>query len=121
MLFLDTYAMIEIIKGNPGYRPYLNEEFITTRLNLMELHYALLRQFDEKTADKYYSHFLPACISVSDATVKSAMKFRLAQRKEGNLISYVDCIGYCVAIENNLKMLTGEKHFSKLANVIFVK
>ena len=31
--FFDTYALIEIIKGNPNYHSYTKEEFITTKLN----------------------------------------------------------------------------------------
>jgi len=121
MLFLDTYALIEIIKGNPNYKPYLKEQFITTNFNLMELYYSLLRIFDEKTADHYYNLFLSACVSVSDSTIKTAMKFRLLQRKQKNLISYIDCVGYFVALENNVKLLTGEKHFKQLNNVEFVE
>ena len=121
MLFFDTYAIIEIIKGSPSYKPYTKEQFITTNYNLMELYYSLLRLFDEKTAEHYYAIFLPACVTVSDATIKAAMKFRLIQRKQKNLISYIDCIGYFVALENDVKLLTGEKHFKQLNNVEFVK
>ena len=42
-------------------------------------------------------------------------------RKKGNLISYVDCIGYVVALEKNVLFLTGEKHFKELKNVEFVR
>ena len=121
MLFFDTYALIEIIKGNPNYAEYVKEDFIATRLNLMELYYALLRLFNEETAERYFSIFLPSCITVDDETLKSAMKFRLAQRKNRNSISYIDCVGYFVAMENNVRFLTGEKHFKALKNVEFVE
>jgi len=121
MLFFDTYALIEIIKGSSGYKPYIKEQFITTKYNLMELYYSLLRLFSEETAERYYNLFLSTCVTVSDPTIKAAMKFRLSQRKQGNLISYVDCIGYFVALENNVKLLTGEKHFRQLKNVEFVE
>lgn len=119
--FFDTYALIEIIKGNPNYKVYSKEEFITTRFNLMELYYSLLRLFNEKVADRYFNTFLPSCVPVSDNTIKAAMKFRFEQRKNGNLISYVDCVGYFAALENNIRLLTGEKHFLGLRNVEFVK
>lgn len=38
-----------------------------------------------------------------------------------NNISHIDCIGYFVALENNVKFLTGEKHFRHLSNVEFVQ
>ena len=119
--FFDTYALIEIIKGNPNYKEYSKGEFITTRFNLMELYYGLLRLFNEGVADRYFNTFLPSCVPVSDNTIKVAMKFRFEQRKNGNLISYVDCISYFVALENNIRLVTGEKHFLGLRNVEFVK
>lgn len=121
MLFFDTYALIELIKGNPHYQDYTKQSFVTTRLNLMELYYALLRLFDEKKADYYFDLFLPLCIPVKNNTIKAAMRFRLEQRKQKNLISYIDCIGYFVALESDVRLLTGEKHFLGLRNVEFVK
>ena len=121
MLFLDTYALIEIIKGNHNYKKYIKKPCITTTYNLMELYYALLRLYNEKTAEKYYEYFRPICVPVSEKLIKEAMKFRLVQRKNGNLISYIDCIGYFVALALGLKFLTGEKHFRKLKNVEFVE
>lgn len=121
MFFFDTYALIGIIRGNQNYKDYAEEYSITTRLNLMELYYCLLRIFDERTAEHYYPAFIPACVLVSDETIKIAMKFRLAERKKKNLISYVDCLGYIVALENNVRLVTGEKHFLGLRNVEFVK
>ena len=119
--FFDTYALIELIKGNPHYHTYVQQELITTRFNLMELYYTLLRLFDEKKADHYYAMFLPVCVPVTDSTLKIAMKLRLEQRKKQNLISYVDCIGYMVALESGVRFVTGEKHFRSLENVEFVQ
>lgn len=121
MYFLDAYAIIEIIKGSKNYSMYLNKPFVTSIFNIMELYYALLRLYDEKTAEKYFRFFRPACIPVKDNTIKHAMKFRLLQRTEQNLISYVDCIGYCLSIEIGATFLSGEKHFKDLKNVEFVE
>ena len=119
--FFDTYALIEIIRGNPNYSNYAKEPFVTTKLNLIELYYGLLRLFDEKTANHFFNEFLPSCINVEDSVIKPSMKFRLEQRKQKNLMSYIDCIGYFVALENNVRFLTGEKHFAGLRNIEFVK
>ncbi len=121
MFFFDTYALIEIIKGNPNYKDYAKHPFLVTRLNLMELYYSLLRLFDEKKAEYYFELFLPLCVPVKNRTIKSAMRFRLYQRKKKNLISYIDCIGYFVALENDVRLITGEKNFLGLRNVEFVK
>ena len=121
MHFFDTYALIEIIKGNPGYKKYASKPFVTSISNLMELYYALLRLHNEKTAEKYFKFFRPACIPINDNVIKNAMKFRLAQRSQKNLISYVDCIGYCMALDLGILFLTGEKHFRDLKNVEYVQ
>ncbi len=121
MYFFDTYALIEIIKGNQDYGDYANQRFITTRLNLMELYYNLMRLFDEKKAEHFFNIFLPSCVPVGNDTIKAAMRFRLQQRKQRNLISYIDCVGYFVALKNNIRLLTGEKHFIGLRNVEFIK
>jgi len=121
MYFLDTYAIIEIIRGNSSYKDYSKEKFITTRQNLMELYYYFLRVKDEASAEKYFNLFLPACVEVDDDTIKNAMKLRFKLRKEKNLISYIDCLGYSIALSRNVRFLSGEKHFLGLKNVEFVK
>ena len=52
--FLDTYALVEIIKGNPKYKEFSNHDLHTSIFNLYELYYNLLRDFDEKIAKKYF-------------------------------------------------------------------
>ena len=38
--FFDTYAFFEIITGNKSYMKFINGiNFVTTKLNLMELYY----------------------------------------------------------------------------------
>ncbi len=120
MYFLDTYAMMEIIKGHHGYEKYLDRPYVSTHYNLMELYYSLLRLYDEKIAEKYYGFFKPCCVPVSERIIKAAMKFLLQQRKKRNLISYVDCIGYFVALDLNVVFLSGDKHFKSLKNVEFI-
>lgn len=119
MFFFDSYALIEIIKGNERYKKYLKENIITTKLNLMEVYYYLLRVEDEDKAEHYYNFYLPATVPVKDDIIKNAMKFKL--RYSYKNLSYVDCIGYILAIEFNIKFLTGDKEFKSLRNVEYVK
>lgn len=49
-LFADTYALVEILKGNPNYRKYSGKALITTEFNLLELSYALYRDFGDDAA-----------------------------------------------------------------------
>ena len=45
MHYADTYALIEILRGNPNYKPY--KTLITSEFNLLELAYALTRDYNE--------------------------------------------------------------------------
>ena len=48
--FFDSYAIIEIIKGNPNFDKFLDCQFILTQLNIFEIHYNVLREYNEKKA-----------------------------------------------------------------------
>lgn len=118
--FLDTYAMIEIVKGNKAYAKYLDSSFITTKYNLAELHYFLLTRYGIEKADLYIKRFSVYAIDFDIETISKAMVFRKKMRKQSK-ISYIDCIGYMVALVNNSRFLTGDRIFLELGNVEFVK
>lgn len=118
--FFDSYAFYEIIEGNKNYEHYtMNIAIITTRLNLMELHYGLLLKYGKREADKYYDEFVQFSINFSDEIIKKANEFRasLKHRK----LSYVDCVGYITALSRNIPFLTGDLQFKDLENVEYVK
>lgn len=116
----DTYAFYEFVDGSVRYKKYFQDyEVVTTRLNLIELFYALLKDFDFETAQKHYYAFLPSVVEFSDEVVEKAMIFRLKYRNRD--LSYVDCIGYVLAQELGLRFLTGDRQFKDLRNVEFVK
>ncbi|MFH0863397.1 MAG: PIN domain-containing protein [Candidatus Altiarchaeota archaeon] len=118
--FFDTYALYEIAKGNKDYDRFKSGiAVITTHLNLMELYYGLLLRHDEKTAERYYDVFKGYVVEITDDIIKQAMKLK-KQHKEKNL-SYVDCIGYTISLQRNIKFLTGDKEFKNLPNVEYVK
>ncbi|MBI4174112.1 MAG: PIN domain-containing protein [Candidatus Aenigmarchaeota archaeon] len=115
----DTYALIEIVKNNPGYLKYLEENVTTTRFNLVELLYIILAEQGKDAAKKAFEKFKNAVIDIPDEILLKAMEFRLKNKGKG--LSYVDCIGYVAAMENKLKFLTGDDAFEKMENVEFVK
>ena len=115
----DTYALIELLGGNPSYKPYLNRVLITTKFNLVELYYHFLHDYGKETADKYlrlYSNFV---VPISYNCIRVGMQFKLEHKKEN--VSYVDCIGYALAFELGVKFLTGDEKFENKDNVEFVK
>ncbi len=87
--FLDTYALIEIINRNKNYELYKKGHFITTKLNLMELHYFLLRTAGKKEADFHYDFLLPLIMEISDEIIKKSNEFKLLNKKENYLILIV--------------------------------
>ena len=118
--FFDSYAFFEIVNGNLAYEPYTKSiSIITTKLNLMELHYGLLRMEGEEEANRIYEEYVRFVIEFSDEDIKEANNFRLKNKKED--LSYVDCIGYILACRNDVKFLTGDSKFRDLDNVEFVK
>ena len=117
--FFDTYAIIEVIKGNENYTKFKNMKIITTILNLIELHYALLKNFDEGKANYFLEKYLNYIIGIDLDIIKEANKFRLKNIKKR--ISTTDSIGYVLSIKNGIKFLTGDKEFENLENVEFVK
>ncbi len=117
--FLDSYALHELFAGNEGYSKFQNNSaLITTRLNLMEFYYALLR-LNSENAEQYYDRMLKFTVEISDDTIKKAMRFRLRNKTKD--LSYVDAIGYISALEKGAVFVTGDQQFKDMENVEFIK
>jgi len=118
--FFDTYAFFEILKGNPNYQKYKNEvSMVTTKLNLMELHYGLLLSIGKEEADLRFDEYSYYTTEITDSVLKKATEFKAFHRKRN--ISYIDSIGYTIAKLVGIKFLTGDQQFKDLENVEFVK
>lgn len=118
--FFDTYALYEILGENPNYKPYsINVIIITTKLQLMELHYGLLRTFGKEEADRAFERFKEFCVEIDDETIKQATMFR--HQHYMRKLSYIDCIGYILARKYQVHFLTGDEQFKDFVCVKFVK
>ncbi len=117
--FFDTYAFYELVQGNPDYLKYSKVSIITSKLNLMEFFYGQLIKAGQSQADRYYTRFLPFCVELDDETIKEAMIFRSRNKKRN--LSYVDCIGYLLALKRRAIFLTGDSGFRGFPGVEFVK
>ncbi len=117
--FFDSYAVIELIDGNPRYAKYSNKSFAITIFNLAEIYWFAIREYGEKIADRIYEKFKIFVVDIDDEILKEAMKFKIKNKKKR--LSYADCIGYVCTLKNNLIFLTGDKEFESLKNVEFVK
>ena len=117
--FCDTYALIEIIRGNNNYNIYTNFILITSELNLMELYYSLFRDYGKPLAEKYFNQWEISAIRIPTSLIKTAMELKYIHNKEK--LSYIDCMGYVYAMENGVPFLTGDSKFKNKDGVEFVK
>lgn len=115
--FFDTYAIIEVIRGNPKYRPYTNCRIITTVFNLAELNYILKKEKTKEVSDKLTEKYAPAVVKVSLDDIKNAMNLKTKHRN----LSIPDAIGYIIAKRYEVKFLTGDSDFKDFDNVEFIQ
>ncbi|MEK6983306.1 MAG: PIN domain-containing protein [Nanoarchaeota archaeon] len=116
--FFDTYAIIEVLKGNDGYEKYKECRGIISVFNLVELHLHVTRIFGEKIADKVLEEYSSSVINfeLEDIKETTKLKIRYANKK----LSIPDSIGYVISKRLGIKFLTGDKNFKGFENVEFV-
>ncbi len=115
--FFDTYAIFELINGNPSYKRFENSEFVTSIFNLAELNWGLKKKFDESISDEITNKYGDFLVNAEVDDIKKAMSFR----KKHKDLSIPDAIGYTIAKRLGIKFLTGDDDFKDLDNVEFVK
>ena len=117
--FFDSYAVVELMKGNPNYAQYTKEAVVITFFNLAEIYCVAINDLANDEAEEIYEHYRQGVVDIDDGVLKDAIKFR-KKHKNKNL-SYTDCIGYVYALKKNMVFLTGDKEFQNMDNVEFVK
>jgi predicted nucleic acid-binding protein len=115
--FLDTYALVEILNGTPAYRGFLAGS-ATSLYHLYELHVQVARLRDETTADTVFRDLRPLTVDVSDSDILAASRFKRAHPK--SRLSYADALGYAMAQERGVPLVTGDKAFRGMAGVRFI-
>lgn len=117
--FLDSYAIIEILKSNPNYEKFSEITPFSSRINLIEVAYHLLGSFPKEQAIKTLNSIKMNILEIQESDVSKIAIFRKENSKKK--FSYIDCTGYVLAKENGLKFLTGDRQFQEMPNVEFVK
>jgi PIN domain nuclease of toxin-antitoxin system len=117
--FFDSYALLEIIKGNPAYQKYVGSAITTSKLNVFEVYDALLRDYQEDLAVELLEEFYPFAVDFGLETLYHAGRLKDLKRKQK--LSLADCVGYTIAGQLHIKFLTGDKEFATMENVEFVK
>lgn len=117
--FFDSYAIIELVKGNPSYARFSEEIVVITIFNLVEIYWSFVLDFGEEKAKELYMKFKECVVPINDSVIQEAIRFRKDNKRKN--VSYADCLGYMYACQNNLLFLTGDKEFQGVENVMFVK
>ena len=115
----DTYALLEIINGNPNYAKYLDCGIVINEFIFAELCYKFLREGQIEKSNLYSEKYKQFIMTPDAETIKEAMSFR-ANNKKKNLTA-TDCISYIMAKSLKIKLLTGDKQFEGIDNVEYVK
>jgi predicted nucleic acid-binding protein len=125
---IDSYAWIEYFMGTEAgekAKPIIesSEEKITPTICLAEVYAKTLKVENEELAEKERAFIkeksalatLDELIAVECAKVQNKMK------KEVNEWGLADSIVYATALLKKAEVVTGDKHFKRLKNVIFIK
>jgi len=115
--YFDTYAILEIIAGNPNYRQYTNAEILLTKLNLFELFYSILKEKGIEKAKIYLDKYKGFAVDFDTDVIENAGLLTKSNTK----LSMTDCIGYAVAAQEGVKFLTGDKEFENMPNIEFAR
>ncbi len=117
--FLDSYALIEIMKDNKNFKRFLDFPTFTGIMNLLELHYILNREISSEKADSIIEKLKSLVIQTEIRDIKTASRFKT--KHSSKKFSYIDCLGYAMAINRNMKFLTGDNEFKGIKGVEFIK
>lgn len=121
-LLADSYALIELLGGNPRYVPiFRSADVVTTALNVVEVYSALLQRVSREEAETDARACLARVVEVPHATALRAAEFRAEMHGRKRNCSHVDGWGYAASEILGRKFLTGDEAFRGLPNVEFVK
>lgn len=120
--FYDSYAILAFTSGRPAYREYFEEEDgVLTKLNLLEVFYRSLEQYDFKAASDILESFSKYLIDFESDDIAGSMKLKLELKRKGHNLSYADALGYFLSRKMDIKFLTGDRTFKGLSGVEYMQ
>jgi predicted nucleic acid-binding protein len=120
--FFDSYAVLAYSSGHENYRNYFDENTgVLTKLNLLEIFYRSLEEYNSKVAMDLLTSFYKYLIDFDEGDISNSMGLRLELKRKGLNISYADALGYFLSRKMGIKFLTGDPSFEKLKGVEFVR
>jgi predicted nucleic acid-binding protein len=125
---IDSYAWIEYFMGTEAgekSKPLIesSEEKITPTRCLAEVYAKTLKPDGQELAEKQRAFIKEksALSSLDEATAVESAKIQTKLKKEIEGWGLADSIVYATALLKKAEVVTGDKHFKKLENVLFIK
>jgi predicted nucleic acid-binding protein len=119
MKVLDTYALVEIWKGNKEFAYLIKEDYEIPSITLAEFWEILYKESSEETANYWINRFKASCAEPNLEIYIEARKFKYINNKKN--LSIIDCIGYIYAHSKKYLFVTGDKEFDDVEGVEFIK
>src|SRR5579872_720159 len=120
--FFDSYAVLAYASGHSTYKQYFDEnEGVLTKLNLLEVFYRSLEEYNLKVANDLLAGFYKFIVDFDGEDISGAMALRLELKQKRLNISYADALGYFLSRKMGIRFLTGDPSFEKLKGVEFVR
>jgi predicted nucleic acid-binding protein len=120
--FADSYALIEMLKGNENYRSFHTGHLVTTEFNICEVAFAVCRDYPDN-AQRVIA-LVRAMVIVQETTDTDYCSGAILKKEvsgKGKKLSTIDCVGYSVARRLDIPFLTGDREFSDMEHVKFVR
>ena len=125
---IDSYAWVEYFMGTEAgekVKPIIEsqEEKITPTICLAEVYAKTLKTESKELAEKQRAFIKEksALSSLDEATAVESAKIQTTLKKEINGWGLADSIVYATALLKKAEVITGDQHFKKLENILFIK
>ena len=123
---LDAYAVLALLEGGEGGALVKNllmapgNRFFLSVVNFGEIYYITLRRKGREAAEKVEHQLRETdniqIVGVTWERVKMAAGFKAVGR-----ISYADCFAAVLAVEKKAPVLTGDREFERLGDLVAVR
>ncbi|MCA1814715.1 MAG: PIN domain-containing protein [Halobacteriales archaeon] len=120
--FFDSYALVSLLEGRPAYAPYRDRPVVCERYNLYELACFMARSgYPPAKFRTVVRDLRPRVLTPTRAHIVRAAALRAGRRgRRDRRLSYVDAMGYVLAIDHGLTLLTGDRGFAGMPGVELV-
>jgi len=123
MIGLDTTAVIDLFRGDPGMKKFLEknkEPLATSMLNYLEIHFGIDPEVDQEEADYYEQFFHDTYfLDLTGQACRRASALHWSLRKKGKPIGKFDCVIAACLLENGVKKILtrNKKHFQHIDGI----